>query len=303
MRRSIAILSLLGLAACAGSFAPRPLPSPGCDLAPRAAVTLDNARNFMLAPVHLDGHAVTMLVDTGAETTTVSRAAAARLGLATDPERRSVLHGVGGMVRSQNVLARTIAIGGEVVGRDLSLGVGDLPAFPGVDPPVVGLLGADMLSGFDVELDLPRRRMVLYGARGCAGLVPWRDAVSVPMLRAPGGLAFVVGVVNDRTVRALVDTGARTTLVKRETARRAGLSDRALATDAARTGVGIGLASIAFHRHRFAQLGVPGDLETEVVANVADLDLPDVDMLLGADFLGARQVWISYGSGRLFLRR
>ena len=36
--------------------------------------------------------------------------------------------------------------------------------------------------------------------------------------------------------------------------------------------------------------------------NVAEVRLPGVAMLLGADFLGSREVWISYGTGRLFLR-
>jgi len=34
----------------------------------------------------------------------------------------------------------------------------------------------------------------------------------------------------------------------------------------------------------------------------ADLRLPGVDMLLGMDFLASHQVWISYATGRLFLR-
>ena len=53
---------------------------------------------------------------------------------------------------------------------------------------------------------------------------------------------------------------------------------------------------------RFAELGLPGDLERDMPVNIAELNLPGVDMLLGADYVDARHAWISYATGRLFLR-
>ena len=52
----------------------------------------------------------------------------------------------------------------------------------------------------------------------------------------------------------------------------------------------------------FASIGVPGAAAHDLPVNIADLRLPGVQMLLGADFLGRRQVWISYATGRLFVR-
>lgn len=294
-------LALAGCAHSPGPIPPGPLP-PGCALTLRATVPLRDERNFMLAPVALEGEPATLVVDTGAEATTIMPAAVQRLGLKPDGLRPTTLLGVAGRVRSQDVRLHRLSLADLTLRLDNGVGVGDLPAFPGVAPPVSGLLGADVLSRFEVELDLPGRRMSLYSAQRCAGYLPWPGAVALPLDRPRGGLAFVTAQVDGKPVRALLDTGARTTLVTRAAALRLGVSDAALAGDLRHAGVGVGSATIAFRQHRFASIGVPGATMRDSVASVADLRLPGVDMLLGADFLGRRRVWISYATGRLFLR-
>jgi predicted aspartyl protease len=120
--------------------------------------------------------------------------------------------------------------------------------------------------------------------------------------RTASGLAFVGAQVDGRRVRAMLDTGARTTLMTRATAMSLGVSAATLAGAASRNGVGIGLGNIAFRQVRFAEIGLPGDLERNMPVNIAELDLPGVDMLLGADYVDARHAWISYATGRLFIR-
>lgn len=306
MRHFLAVVCLaLGLAACAADpvrIQPGPLP-PGCALTPIASAPLIPERNFMLVPVRIDGQDATMLLDTGAETTTVTPAAAERLGLPADGKQPSMLRGVSGNVRSQNVLVRELSLGGQVVRAAKSAGVGDLPPFPGVSPPVAGLLGADVLAGFEAEIDLPGRTLTLYRAVGCNGFTPWPQAAAVPFRKQRGGLVILDARVDGRRVRAMLDTGARTTLITRETAETLGVSAAALDQDRRTNGVGIGLASIAFRQHRFAELGVPGDLVAGMTVDVADMRLPGVEMLLGADYLSLRHVWISYSTGRVFLLR
>jgi hypothetical protein len=36
---------------------------------------------------------------------------------------------------------------------------------------------------------------------------------------------------------------------------------------------------------------------------VADVNLPDADLVLGFDFVSSRRMWFSYGSHRIFLSR
>jgi len=301
MRRPLpALLLLATLAACADAPPPGPV-ARGCTIERATTVALRNARNFMLAPVSLDGRDTLFVVDTGAEASTVTPQAAEALRLPTDQRHGSVLLGIAGPFHTPNVRVRSFALG-EVVRADQSLGIGRMPSFPPSVPTVAGLLGADVLSAYDVDLDLPNGRMALYTPRGCAGFVPWPGAVAVPLARTRSGLAFVDAVVDGVTVRALLDTGARTTLLARATAASLGVSQAALAHDPQRVGIGIGLGNIDVRTHRFGELGLPGAMQRNVAANVADIHLPGVEMLLGADYLGARRIWISYSTGRLFLR-
>jgi predicted aspartyl protease len=281
---------------------PGPLTA-GCTLTMRASVPLRDARDFMLAPISLDGQQVTMIVDTGAEATTVTPGASERLGLRPDGGRPRLLRGVAGNISSNNVRVHELALDEHLVHLNRTLGVGALPPFPGVSPPVSGLLGTDVLAGYEVELNLPAQRMVLYTASGCAGYTPWPNAVVVPFRRTRSGQVFVTAMLGGRKVQALLDTGARTTLVKHQTALSLGVSEAALAADPSRSGVGIGMGHIVFFQHRFALVGLPGAIENEMSLDVADLSLPGVEMLLGADYLGARKVWISYNTDRLFLRQ
>jgi predicted aspartyl protease len=299
LRAAVLLLLALTLAACART-AQNPLPA-GCTLAKQADVPLRVERNFMLATVSLNGQDATMVVDTGAEATTLTPETVKRLGLPLDGHG-SVLRGVSGSVHSANARLRLLAISGMILDSDQSVSVGEMPPFPDIEPPVAGLLGADVLARYEVELDMPNRRMALFTAHGCTGFTPWPEAITVPLHRTTTGLAFVGTVVDGHSVRALVDTGARTTLLTRKTALALGVNAAALAADHTHNGIGIGNASIVFHQHRFAEIGLPGDVEHDMPANITELSLPGIDMLLGADYFDTRHIWISYTSGRLFLQ-
>jgi predicted aspartyl protease len=268
----------------------------------RADLELREVRSFLTAPALLNDQPVTLLIDTGAEITTLTPQAASALQLPADPAHDRLLAGITGNVRSSGVLLHRLALGGTLVAADHGVSIGNLPSLDALDPPVAGLLGADVLAGYEVELDLPRRRMALYAPSPCAGWRPWAGAVAVPIKKTRTGLALLDARVNGKAVRALLDTGARTTLLTREAALALGVTAPMLQADEARTGRGVGGGSTTFHQHRFATLGVGGALDRDAPINVADLRLPGVEMLLGADFLGRRQLWISYATGRLFLR-
>lgn len=298
-RALLSLLLLSSLVACAAD-PPRKIAS-ACTLERKADLPLRNVRNFMLAPVSLNGRLALFVVDTGAEASTLTPQAADALNLPRDSAHGSVLLGISGPIHTQNVHVEEFSVG-SVVRTNQSIGLGAMPTFPGLLPPVAGLLGTDVLANYDVELDLPNGRMSLYASHGCAGFTPWPDAIAVPFQRTRSGLAFVDAIVDGISVRALLDTGARTTLLARETAASLGITEAALAHDPMRIGIGIGMGGINFRQHHFAELGLPGAVERDVPANVAELRLPGVAMLLGADYLGPRHVWISYSTNRLFLR-
>jgi hypothetical protein len=289
---------LLVLAACAAPALPPT--AAGCRVQQRAELKLTVARDFPLVPVTLDQERALLVVDTGTEISTLTPQAVAWLKLRRDGRQVRLL-GVSGALQTGTVRLRRLDLGG-IIWPGPSLGVGALPQFPGVAPPVAGLLGADLLARYDVELDMPGRRMALYSVTGCGEYPtgPWTDALALS--RTASGLAFLSAMVDGQRVRALLDTGARTSLLSRQTASRLGVSADMLAGDTTRSGVGIGLADITLHQHRFNEVRLGSVVARRMVLDVADLGLPGVDMLLGLDFLGSRQVWISYATGRLFLR-
>jgi len=301
-------LALLLAAATLAACAPRPTvvaPADPCRPPPRAVATLREARNFLLVDATLNGQPAALLVDTGADITTLTPLAAAALRLPADPAHNRRLAGITGSVAAPGGTLHRLALGGHEIATDRSIGVSALPTLAGLDPPVAGLLGADVLAGFEVELDLPAGRMALYPPpprAACPGWRPWPQAAAAKLHRTSSGLEHLDVLVDGRAVPALLDTGARTTLITRETAAALGVTAPMLAADAPRTGVGVGGSSAEFRRHRFATLGLPGAMARDVPVNIADLPLPGVDMLLGADFLGHRHVWISYSTSRLFLR-
>jgi hypothetical protein len=194
-----------------------------------------------------------------------------------------------------------VQVGAAVV-TERSLGVGAIGAFAGTDRPVAGLLGTDFLANYDVEIDGPGRRMALYDVAHCNGFVPWEGAeISLPGAPSRSGLMFVPVAIDGRPVSALLDTGARSSLLTRRVAYALGVDDKALDADPRRTGQGIGAAGIDFRLHHFARVDVGEMPMHDVPLNIADMRLPGIEMLLGADWISRHRIWISYTSGMVFI--
>lgn len=299
--RIAVLLLLLGLAAgLAGPAAPA---HAACPLVRLAELPLTVLRNFLLAPVALDHSKVMMVVDTGAEATTVTPATVQRLGLAWEPSR-TVLLGVGGKVRGGGtVQLQRLELGGLARGG-LALAVGTLPHLGSAERPVSGLLGVDVLGAYDIAIDLPQHTMTLYTAPPCPGFIPpgYDPGDGHELQATGGGLLFLAVRIDGHPVRALLDTGARHSLLARRVAARLGVTSHDLSRDPVVRGRGVGAAPLAFRRHRFDEVRVGGVVVRDMAVNIATLPIPGVDMLLGADWLAGHRVWISRSAGRLFQR-
>lgn len=304
-RFAAALFAAPGVLAGCAAPTPGPHPWPGaetCRPAKRIETALADVRRFMVVRATINGGVAPLLVDTGAETSTLTPRAVAALHLRYDRAPGRKLAGVIGDVSVDTVPVSAVALNGAVVATAERVAVGALPPIPAFGAPVAGLLGADVLARFDLDLDLPAGRLTLYARATCPDFLPWAGATPVPFHTVRAGLVGVEATVDGRPVAALLDTGARTTLLTRAAAHALGVTDAMLREDGQRVGTGIGPASVAMRRHRFASIGLAGTVVRDMEVNVADVRLPGVAMLLGADFLGPREIWISYGTGRLFLR-
>ncbi len=300
MRALLLLVLLLGFAATAHA---------GCRVEPRDTVPLDLANGHILVTVRVKDIPLAFILDTGAERTLIGEDVVRTLGLKRDSWVASTVRGIGGIEQRPNALPRSLRLGNTVLRRrtvtaDTSVTVGPLPLHEAAGRPIAGLLGRDFLSPFDLDIDLPNHRVTLYEIPACAGrLPPWTAPFLAIPAAMPAGKALVVQVLVDGVpLRALVDTGASASLITARGMVRLGLTPAVLEPDPGVNASGIGLAPVPMHRHRFDRLSVGPIVVSGPTSWVAPVHVvPIVDILLGADWLGTRHVWLSFATLQMFV--
>lgn len=284
--------------------------SAGCAVTPVAVLSAADVAHFVTVPAAVNGRAVTMILDTGADAALVTPDAAEALRLPLDPARLTRIEGTGGSAGiAPHVILDTLALGALRV-DGLSAPVGDLPAAPRMVPPVAGLIGADLLARFDWEFDLPHRRLVLHTVADTRGPGPacadamlpsWSGETDALALIRSGDRLLAEVRLDGQPATALIDTGARSIVVSRRVAARVGVGPEALAADPGGITGGVDLNETAFHWHRFRSLQIGGEtIRTPVltVSRVAD----QAGILLGSPYFATRRVWLSYATNRMFVQ-
>jgi predicted aspartyl protease len=275
----------------------------GCDIRPIGKIIVATLNRAPMVTLAANGHSVTLILDTGAERTVLTPAVAERIGAQRPAiEFQRQIRGLAGNLLSHEVELRSFAVGEVDIPwrRVLVAPVMMAKVFP---TPLDGLLGADVLSDFDIDIDLPRHQLTFYQKQICSTAAPdWagsHTAISTGLSHGQR-LFFPVQLDGHRTI-AVLDTGSQITAVSTSTARTFGLSEGVLARDRSVTTQGVAGEVLTSHVHRFAKLEVGAAVVHNPEIIVTDLKLTDADMLLGIDFLKSRRVWLSYGSRRLFI--
>jgi predicted aspartyl protease len=279
-----------------------------CQVEQRAVVPLRVEGGAIIVPVAVNGIEGSFILDTGAERTVVTPDAVDRFSLALDEWTATTMRGVGGIERRRNADPRSVTLGGialhrRSLARDATLRVATLPRNMGSRQRIDGLLGRDFLSAFDLALDLAQRSLTLYDVRGCAGrFLPWTDDYFAVPVQNPTENALVVPVELDGVpLRALLDSGAGQTLVAAPGMARLGLGLDRLRDDPSQIVSGMGPHTVTMWHHRFHALKIGSETFAAPLFLVAPIQLnPISDLLLGADWLLGRRVWISYATNQLF---
>ena len=292
------------VAACAGGGGAAPAHPEACSIEQTADLPVRFVQGSILVPASINGSPVLLMVDTGASTSLLIRETVERLRLVSDPHRSTTLHGIGGTVVTRNVLVRSFEVGGMDRQAD-SIATGELSRRYQEDPPVAGLLGADFLHNLDVELDVPHNRMVLWRVQHCAGdFLSWHAPhFSIPLLHYEYNRMVAHVRIDGQPVTALIDWGARATTITAGTATALGVTSEMLALDRSGSSHGVDQTEVPIHAHRFAELSVGPGTFRNVAIQVADLHVDDVGMLLGADYVRTRHVWLSYATDQMFVER
>jgi predicted aspartyl protease len=295
------ICLLVTLAACANVSEPA-ADTAACKIDRVAETPVRIVAGGMLVPGRINGNAVQMVLDTGATGSLLDNAEARRLSLPADPHRRTTVVGVGGETLTQNTLIQSFEIGGQEW-QTMSIATGHLPQKFNESPPVAGLLGADRLSSFDVELDIPHGRMTLWHVAHCAGdFVGWAEPhYVVPLMRHnPNRMVAPVDIDGHRIV-ALIDWGANTTTLTSQVAAELGVTPAMLAGDRLSTSRGVDQTQKQVRLHHFDEVRIGGETFHHLGLFVSDLHLQEAGMLLGADYMRTRRIWLSYATRQIFV--
>lgn len=292
--RSCALLLALAVAACAPAY--------DCKFTQVAQMPLAVQDRLLVVPAGIDGKRVNLVVDTGAERTTISDTAAKRLGLVRDPRFMTRSTGVGGTTLGADVKVDQFVLGGTrfPITRIAHAPV-DIRSPHGLEAD--GLLGADILLAFDMDIDIPGHRLTLYRRRICpAPRPPWPGAaMEVPGVTVRRDRLVIPVTLDGAPGSAVLDTGAQVSVISLPFARRLGLTDTAMAGDPTVRQRGIGPNIVSVRLHQFGQLRVGPVTITAPAMPVLPAAAGFGDMLIGEDFLQDRRVWLSFNPPLVFV--
>jgi predicted aspartyl protease len=264
----------------------------------------------LLVNVTLDGSPETMALDTGAGITVISTEAAGRLDIPHDFDHAANVGGVGG-AQSTLFIAHVdrLDLGSMRFGHQ-ALPIVDLPMRDSQRRPVAGLLGADILSRFDVDLDIPGGRLGLWQETGCdTAPPPWDETAQPAPIELDAGHHIQLPLrVDGVALNAVLDTGAGGMVLTLRAGMRAGATEDALAADPVIHGTGVNNQPWSGHMHRFHSITFADRRLSDVwTALVPGRDVARYDALIGADGLVGMRVlrdmrlWISYRTKRLYV--
>jgi predicted aspartyl protease len=274
----------------------------GCALERRGELALSLRHDIPLVQATVDGTEVTLILDTGAERTLLTDAAVARLGLPRDAAHVDRVVGIGPTSEAAEAEARRFGLG-DVSLHDRPIVVGAFALAGSEADTPDGLLGIDLLSHYDIDLDLPGRRATLYRARACpAGAPPWPRGASM-LVAAHGAHDHLLAPVtlDGQALQASIDSGSETTTVALRALPRLGVSAAALAHDPVLRVQGMSRSVTTVHVHRFASLEIGGLAFRQPYIPVSPLPAFLGDALLGADVLRQHRVWLSWASDRIWI--
>ena len=253
----------------------------------------------------INGRDAQFLLDSGAFYSMISSATAAQFNL----RLRSApfgfrLTGVGGSTGASITTVKEFTLAGVPL-HDIEFLVGGSEVGSGA----VGLLGQNFLERWDVEYDLAKGVIRLMRAQDCnhAMLAYWATAeqsvsrmdigYTTPLKPHTTGTASI----NGANIRVVFDTGAWNSILSLKAAARAGVKPDTADVAAAGYSTGIGRSSVKTYIAPFSSFKIGDNEEIKNVhLRIADVDLEEGDMLLGADFFLSHHVYVANSQHRLY---
>ena len=260
----------------------------------------------------VNGKKVSMLVDTGAHHTVLIRQGAEELGLKIGHTNR-LAYGVGGESLVYRAYIDEIAIGPIKRERMYLEVIWNVAG----KQPYGAMVGADFLFQRDLEISVAERRIAFFHPIDCDGafLAYWdRDAFVADFgpAGAPGDPPYVLVEINGQKLRAIIDTGATSSVIDLAAAARAGITPRSPGVVKGRMATGIGERIVPSFIAPLERIAIGNATIRSVKIAIADLwgaaeedaryGLRDAwpEMILGSDFLRSNRVLLAMSQRRLY---
>jgi tetratricopeptide (TPR) repeat protein len=266
-------------------------------------VIIDNLR--AVADVKINGKDAKLMIDSGAFFSNVTDEAAQAYAMKSTPAPFGLaVVGIGGSRRdARAVKADQFALAGSVF-RNIEFLVGGRVGGAGS----AGLIGENILGPFDTEYDLGNGVIRFFKAEGCgadANLAYWSQGKSLSRipLDVPGRYLTHISAkaqIDGRSVRVVLDTGVRLSILSRSAAARAGVQISNEGVTPAGLSYGIYGQSAEEFLAPFASFKIGDEEIKNTRLRFADLRLEGTDMLLGMDFFLSHRILASSSQHQLY---
>jgi predicted aspartyl protease len=269
-------------------------------------------RGHLFVDGAVNGRKIGIILDTGAMASLILRSAAVRLGLDRRWLRSFVAFGVGGETEVETGYVEEFKIG-QAARKGWWVMVAGERDFGG---DAAFLLGEDFFQQADVEFDLAHNAVRLFQPKDCNGvsLAYWATDVAgeAEIDKIDGRRPMIVLTVriNGQPVKAMVDSGASTSLLDKRLAASMGVTPETPGVVAGGRAIGVGKKSVDVWIGRFQSFAIGNETIKDTTVRFADLlvdvpgDVPLAErmppMVLGLDFLRAHRVLIAHSQRKIY---
>jgi tetratricopeptide (TPR) repeat protein len=279
----------------------------GCKLAKIAEFPIAMVGLRPLLTARINDIDVQFVLDSGAFYSMISAASAAELKLKTTPAPPGFyVTGVHGTANVSIATAKTFTLVGVPL-HNVEFLVGGSEAGEGS----IGLLGQNVLHIADVEYDLGQGAVRLMKGEDCsnANLAYWVgsstpysriDLESDPGERQQFAHTSSSAYINGVKIRVEFDTGAATSFLSLKAAARAGIKPDSPGVVAGGASSGIGRGNFISYIAPFASFKMGQEEIKNTRLRIGDIDLPNADMLIGADFFLSHRIYVANSQRKLY---
>ncbi|MBT2188843.1 aspartyl protease family protein [Sphingobium nicotianae] len=286
--------------ACVAALFFAPAASAKCEIEMLAVLPVTMHGRSPTTDGEINGRPVHFIIDSGAFYSTLSPAIARELKLPTTPlPPQFHMRGIGGEANAGLTKVREVKLADIPINNIIFL-VG------GSDTGSAGLIGQNILGIHDVEYDLEHGAVRLMRGHDCAtaSLAYWAAGKPSTVLpiepfdqRDPHTIGTIL--VNGVKMRAGFDTGAASSVITPQAARRAGVTPESAGVVRDGYARGLGSKQVPSWRAPFDSIDMGGEKLKHVTLGMHELG-GSVDMLIGIDFFLAHRVFVSNATHQMF---